>query len=514
MRAVGLVPDEARLRPSGPTRGKSRIDAVGSGDWAAMVCAERSCVGLFDWIRRRLDGSPQAAEDEGGDRFAGGDAPLNQDVFASLVRRKLASQLDGLEATIDPANFAIRLPSGTIVHLHNAYREYERAEPEKRGAVLDHFVAAFVAEQAVPETLAEAQPHLMPLVRHRYNVAAAQLSQRLRDPTALVVPSRNLAAHLAAGVAFDTPTTVIQLGGPQLASWDILFDEAIEIAIDNLRAKSQEPWLLLEEGVWCSPWRDHYDPSRLLLPELIRDLPVAGEHVVLAPTRMVVLVAGSEDVAALEKMLEIAKAAEQEDRPLSMIPVVLRGDQFVAWGPAEELAAPIGYSEARVVEQAGIYNDQQVWLEDALSEDVLVGTVTGVRRDDGSAFHYSTWTESMPTLLPETDAVALVRDLTGPSLARRTNEARPTDAASETGDETVRAANTVASSTDGLHSAGESSAQLGEVRMVSFEQVRIALGDRLRAEEGLYPRRYRVTSRDFPVELYESAADTEVPSDA
>ena len=96
---------------------------------------------------------------------------------------------------------------------------------------------------------------------------------------------RRFVADLGVGVAYDTVTLVIQVGGPQCAKWGISPEEAHAIALDNLRHKAAPSFQEVIPGTYVAAYGDHYDATRILLPELAWQLQLNCNPVAMIPTR-------------------------------------------------------------------------------------------------------------------------------------------------------------------------------------------------------------------------------------
>jgi hypothetical protein len=110
----------------------------------------------------------------------------------------------------------------------------------------------------------------------------------------------------------------------RLEAWGVEFAEAYEAAIENLRAISLPPkfaWHI--EGLYISTYSDDYDPSRLLLPEVISELNVKGDPVAMLPNRSTLLVTGADDLYGLRAMADFTASLVDKPRFRSGIPVRL-----------------------------------------------------------------------------------------------------------------------------------------------------------------------------------------------
>jgi len=303
------------------------------------------------------------------------------------------------------------------IFLGNLFHEYVHAPRAERPAVLRKFVLGNAIEGAeMPDGYEAAKPRLLPIVRTAADEAMGLLSaQRLSSgapgeaaPTRLA--SRPLAGPLIVGLAFDTPNAIRRIDAGQLENWQVDFEQVLSDALHNLRGLPEHGgWQEIAAGVWRGAWGDSYEPSRILLPDLIRRLDVA-DPVALMPVRNALLVCSARNEAGLSVMAALAKAAiESEPRWLSLTPLALVGDRWQVFTPPTSCAR--AFAELALHDLAQTYAGQKNLLDDLHQRrgtDIFVASATGVEKD-GQLLTYSVWTEGVDTLLPQTDLVVLSR---------------------------------------------------------------------------------------------------------
>jgi len=297
-----------------------------------------------------------------------------------------------------------------IINLHNLFRDYAGAKPAEREATLKRQANAMMQHE-IPSDFADVRPRLRPVIRSATERGAVAL-QLAGQPGASEVAFRPLCENLEIGIAYDGEFSVARLTTARLAEWGVTFDDACDVAIDNLRGMSSAPWAALRDGVFLSQFGDYYDAARLLLTDLLHRQPISGAPVVMAPNRTVLLLTGDRNAAGLATMVELAEQARAQPRPLPSL--MLRWDgaawrNFVPPGLEAKLHA------LRVDELAGDYQDQRALLDELHKRDgtdIFVATYTVYRRQNGELFSVSVWSDGVPTLLPETDIVVLYREAT------------------------------------------------------------------------------------------------------
>ncbi|EHP44846.1 hypothetical protein OR16_00950 [Cupriavidus basilensis OR16] len=266
-------------------------------------------------------------------------------------------------------------------------------------------------------------------------------------------------------LAVDYPeTTSTLLNGPSV-SWQLTLEQALRIAGDNLRDHTAEAFVPVAQGVYQGAWRDGYEASRALLPDVLERVPVRGRPVFMMPTREVLLVTGDQDAAGQLRMAELSLQASRQGRTISpamfcyqpggVAHAVPTGNEVSHFAPASEEAARHLAHLARLYRKEE-YDTQKAAL-DRLNQrdgaDVFLASylLYGHQDDPLSSFSLTTWTRGVDTSLPCADRIALVRP--------------------------------------------DADDALGRTRVVGWQQALALLGDLLE-EEAQYPARYRVKA--FP----------------
>lgn len=144
-------------------------------------------------------------------------------------------------------------------------------------------------------TLADALPHLYPKVRTRL-----QLERYAHDGGCPAPAWQPLAGNLGVSLVLDLPNRDLDLEPRHLDSWAVDFERLLQQARANLVVRSGDGrFHAAGQGCFRSTWHDDLDGSRILLPSLLRALPVKGDPVVLLPHRNLLLVAGAGDPEGL-----------------------------------------------------------------------------------------------------------------------------------------------------------------------------------------------------------------------
>lgn len=249
------------------------------------------------------------------DRFT---TPMRRRRFARLVASGLRKAGEPLGLHYDPSQFRLvsRGDESLQVNLANTYREYLLAAVADREVIVSRFIRSWIdGRKGVPDEFEDAAHDLLPGVRSRAGYELLKLQMTCQGDTDFDWPYRVIGEHYGAGLVYDLPHAMSQINGQQIGRWGVDFDEAMDIALDNLRKISERGLARLAPGVWRSAWRDNYDPSRLLLLDLITAHDVDGDPVVMVPNRDTLLLTGSEDEAGLAILAAAAEEALQQPHP-------------------------------------------------------------------------------------------------------------------------------------------------------------------------------------------------------
>ena len=294
-----------------------------------------------------------------------------------------------------------------VINLQNMYQEYLGAEIDERYEVLKR-QASGMMQQYVPEDFAPARGRLRPVIRSSTERGVAYLQVDVADGKRNIA-FRPLCENLEIGLAYDGEFNIMRLTDAKLAEWNVTFDDAYDIAVDNLRMASAKPFMALKDGVFASQFGDHYDASRLLLTDLLHRQSISGAPVVMVPNRTVLLLTGDRNEAGLQLMLDIAVEERAKPRPLPAL--------MLRWTGHWECYEPPGLEsmlrELRLQELAADYKDQTEFLSERHKRagvDVFVGQHMVVQGQNGALRSACACTEGVAcSLLPKTDVVVLFR---------------------------------------------------------------------------------------------------------
>jgi hypothetical protein len=338
--------------------------------------------------------------------------------FAQMVIERLKTA-GFTDLALDGANFSIhyRSPENRgAINLGNYYAKARGAPPAEVAKLIDGILEPLSKRlvQTHSEGFDAAASHLMPVVRDKryFGMSNLMMVNSGIDPSpGTAMQFRPMVGEVVIALVRDTERQMLQITQGILDGWGVTFDQALDRALANLRARSPLKFKENGNGLFVSAWNDDYDGSRVLMPELLGGLPIVGNPVVSMPSRNHLLVAGSRDRAALDRLVNAtAVLLESEQRPMT---AQLMKFEKGKWLPFEE-----NLPSLPKLREAGFklihrdYAQQKDLLDSILAKkkkDIFVATAKAFQAKDGTGFLSLTqWTKTVVTLLPKTDRLALL----------------------------------------------------------------------------------------------------------
>ncbi len=293
-------------------------------------------------------------------------------------------------------------------YLSNAYADYCKATEADRATVIDDYVRSMLAEPAIDKSVS--RQSLLPAVRGR---ALHEFMDLMLTLGGAKVNGgryhRTLGSDIAVGVAMDGESQISLLTDETIGDLGFSYEQALQIATDNLRRASDDNWIEVGPSLFQSGWNDDYDPSRLLLTDLIRRLPVKGDPVALAIDNNTLLVTGSKNKQGLWEMSRLGRRMLAEaTRPLSGQAITLVEGGWVDFLPGDAELRPL--TDVQREQLSRDYEQQKGLLErlyEMRREDVFVASYMLFQRKGSEELtSYAVWTKGVLTLLPHTDRIA------------------------------------------------------------------------------------------------------------
>jgi len=339
---------------------------------------------------------------------------LDKDRFAEELVKRIRKAGETAEIGYDPQGFAILREGEDYCNLRNAFMEYANAPQWRRESVLRNWTRAWFAfRKESPASVEDAKSDILPVVRVRSYFEKWLLDSNGALKSTNEDDYRRLGEFHGIGLAYDRPEALFHIRAPQLAEWNMSFNELHEVALENLKQISRPLKFTRQmDGFYISAYGDKYDSSRLLLPELFSTFDLCGDPVVFAPNRQTLLVSGAEDVRGLTAMANLTTTAVDKPRFSSGIPMRLVGEEWQAFQPPSDHPASAEFHKLWVISMAGEYSRQKRDLDRQCQEqgqDILVASYQAAsNKSSGECVSWCVWMEGVMPLLPRTDLVSFV----------------------------------------------------------------------------------------------------------
>ena len=303
---------------------------------------------------------------------------------------------------------------GHKTYTTNIFKDYQNLPSKDQNNFIVDLVPVLSGKLPTEEKCyKDAAPLLMPRVRERFHFEALKIYLKANgaDKASAEIPYLLVNDHLAVGLTLNTKNAITTISKQQLKDWKIDFNIALDRAIENLRSLSNDhPFTEAHSGVWVSSWKDSYDPSRLLLPEMIRALKVKGEPIAFLPNRDTLIIVGSEDSKGLKKAIELVYKGRKSHRAATCMPFILRGEKLEEFKASRDhpLYEDLGYL-AKLSNQDQ-YEEQRSILTPTLENDsTMIAEYKIITPQQGESFSLSVVLDGFMTYLPESDKVALTK---------------------------------------------------------------------------------------------------------
>lgn len=342
--------------------------------------------------------------------------------FARLASDYLRAQGEARPIHYDEGRNRLVVGDGdwtSFISLEHAHTEYEANAVSEKARVLARRFWSSV-RRAEPPSEVDVIRSILPRIRDRAWFSAVRRQAELElgaDEEAIdevTLPHRVINDELAAHLAFDLPTSVMEIGPDRLEAFGLKFDELFNRAVENLRERPQVDFEQPDSTVaaFVSPYRDGFDATRMLLTERFTSLPVKGRPVVLAPTHDIVLVAGDEDESALEAIATWGEQALLEPKPHTAHAFRYEDERWRPWLPVRMHRAWQKLKVLQLQSFASAYARQKEVLEALLQANghtIFVATLRAFRTPGGDIFTSTAWNSGVEALLPQTDRIDFVR---------------------------------------------------------------------------------------------------------
>ncbi len=373
----------------------------------------------------------------------------SRDQFADLLMDRILAAGETAMLAFDDQNFSLKVEWAEVENeqvdiqslqfLESWFNRYQQADDEQQKTlILNQFVDLWFStkQQALSGKVANTQ-RLIPLVRSRFSHEATKLQLSIETPDQAAEIENQLtyqifAGHLAVSIAEQFPNSFRQLTRDDLVQLEMSFAEALTTAKHNLLELEPnfasglhfEP---VDGHFWCPAGNlNSNHAAALLFPERVKRLPVQGQHVIFVPHENIIWIVDSANIDSLRLVAELNLQEFREcPSPISALPFLIDGQNLKPWLP--EVSHPAHAAMKMLhIHDASYLSDMQGQLlnQKFAAEDIDVHLSVyrpmEITRDDGGIEFHSIclWTDSVTTLLPKTDFVAVQQLLNRDALDR------------------------------------------------------------------------------------------------
>ncbi len=418
----------------------------------------------------------------------------SRDQFADLLMDRILAAGETAMLAFDEQNFSIKVEWAedaneqvdirSLQYLESWFKRHQQAENEQqKSLIINQFVDLWFStkQQALSGKAANTE-RLIPLVRSRFVHEATKIQLSIETPEQAAEIENQLtyqafAEHLAVSIAEQFPNSFRQLTCEDLDELELSFTEALAIAKHNLlklepNFASGMHFEPVDGKFWCPAGNlNSNNVAAVLFPERIKRLPVQGQHVVFVPHENIIWIVDSANINSLRLVAELNLQEFREcPSPVSALPYLVDGQNLKPWLPAASHPAHAAMKMLHIHDASYLCDTQGQLLKQKFSAENIDVHLSVYRpmeivRDDGEIEYHSicVWTDSVTTLLPKTDFVAIQQLL----------------------------------NRDALNRGKTRQPKFGKILIVPWKTFASVLGDELHCRE-TYPERYRIETTLSP----------------
>lgn len=292
-----------------------------------------------------------------------------------------------------------------VTNLRNIYAMFLRVPRRERLAYLENAISIRRETENAPQTWEDVRPLLRPVLREGGYLLNTELGMRVRDPEMVTrLAYRDFAPGLFATLAIDFPHAMMLASQDHLTTWGVDFETALDAAISNLRAASQDPFEPIRPGVWVAPWTDSYTAARLVLPEVLQR--VCTDPLVCAPTRDFLFVADNTP-GGFDALVELLLSEKVAEAPYSLTSRIyqLENKTLRRAEPPRDSQRIVDYERMCILQDQASYAEESQ-LRAALEPEAFYAQLMVFQLPDGSLRSRAVWPRGAdPSYLPPAQAI-------------------------------------------------------------------------------------------------------------
>jgi hypothetical protein len=300
--------------------------------------------------------------------------------FDRFRSRANEASLPGLDVLLEARGLTRDLPGLTA--LTPGFEAHRKVE--EREAWADAVAETQALGVGLPEPWIDAQDHLLP------ELVPAWLAER----------EGRWSRSFIDGLSQRIRSGGMVMPAAWLVLWDQSADDALDLALEHLRHRSEGSFERLPSGAYRSPWRDGLDAARLLLPEVWQGL-FKDQHPFLAVPSANTLLAVPQ-ILLPKLMEEVGRVLQSGAQPLQLAVLERIDDQLMTARLQDPHPMSAPQKELKHMDFVAALRQQEQDLDPALGRPASVSVV---KTSQGKPLTLALWVEGTPVLLPETDLI-------------------------------------------------------------------------------------------------------------
>jgi uncharacterized protein YtpQ (UPF0354 family) len=223
----------------------------------------------------------------------------------------------------------------TTTYLDNGYKEY-KVSPQDKVAIMTKYIDA-LTEPSLQSEVVKADS-VTPIIKDTAWVSEVQSSLKTKAAHPMELVYESLNPELIILYAEDSPKNLRYLTPESMALAKLDKQQLRELAVKNLRRLVPDIQIHGDNGLFMITAGGTYEASLLLLGELWQGdrMKVDGDYVVSIPSRDLLLVTGSNNRPALQRLRSLAKKTLAESSyTLTADLFVYRAGKFIKFEQPE-----------------------------------------------------------------------------------------------------------------------------------------------------------------------------------
>ncbi len=304
------------------------------------------------------------------------------------------------------------------VNLNSIYETYESHTAESRPIQMAGFVSMIArgvhGNSKLDLNFEKVLRMLKPKIYPRWTWVSQQLEGLPADGVLDSMPHRLIGEHLLLTLAMDYPDSIQSVNKEDLKQWELSFDTALQIGLENLKNKTSLVGFQPDNGLpgfGSHSTMDNFDSSRFLL-----DFPYEGYHIGLPRWAFVLgrdicFLAQADQEEHLCTSIEMAfSVAKKDPKPLPPFPITFDGHNWKTWIPTKGSKPERLLAKAQHEYLMSTYENQTALLKYSAVRRKDFALVQALQRDEQSIIKivpktYTYWNEKTINLLPTADSV-------------------------------------------------------------------------------------------------------------